>query len=38
METRKISFEMQEYMNDDMMHGRNSILKIWNVTGLTPLR
>jgi hypothetical protein len=25
---KTISFKMQEYMNDDMMHSRNSILKI----------
>jgi hypothetical protein len=32
MQTKPIYFEKSKYMNDDMMHSRISIMKIWDVT------
>jgi hypothetical protein len=38
MENKTNHFEKSKYMNDDMMHSRISIMKIWDVTNLPPLR
>jgi hypothetical protein len=32
MGIKQIFLKCKKYMNDDMMHDRNSILKIWDVT------